>query len=51
MPVINKKSFYAPSDSAFKILYEKQNNQPMSGEQTVFMQNLIEKIWDGGAEE
>jgi len=30
-------------------LYEKQNNQPMSEEQTAFVQELIEKIWDGGA--
>lgn len=30
----------------FSELYSLQNNQPMSEEQTAFMQNLIEKIWE-----
>ena len=34
----------------FAELYEKQNNQPMSEEQTAFVGKLIEKIWDGGAD-
>ena len=29
-----------------KKLYEKQNNQPMSGEQSAFMAELIEKTWE-----
>jgi len=31
----------------FDELYELQNNQPMSGEQRSFTQNLIESIWEG----
>lgn len=31
----------------FGELYEKQNNAPMSQEQEIFMQELIEKIWEG----
>ncbi len=31
----------------FADFYELQNNQPMSNEQTEFMRNLIEKIWEG----
>lgn len=31
----------------FADFYELQNNQPMSGEQSGFMQQLIEKIWEG----
>ncbi len=30
----------------FKDFYELQNNQPMSEEQTAFMQDLIENIWE-----
>ena len=30
----------------FGELYEKQNGQPMSGEQTAFMKELIERIWE-----
>ena len=30
----------------FSRLYEKQNGQPMTGEQAAFMQGLIEKIWE-----
>lgn len=30
----------------FSRLYEKQNRQPMTGEQAAFMQGLIEKIWE-----
>ena len=30
----------------FGELYEAQNNQPMSGEQRVFTQELIESIWE-----
>lgn len=30
----------------FGELYEKQNNQPMSEEQSKFVQSLIEKIWE-----
>ena len=30
----------------FSEFFEKQNNQPMSEEQTRFAQNLIEKIWE-----
>lgn len=33
----------------FAQLYEKQNNQPMTDEQTVFVQSLIEKIWEAEA--
>ena len=29
----------------FSEFYEKQNNQPMSDEQNVFIQNLIDEIW------
>ena len=29
-------------------LYEQQNGQPMSGEQTAFVEALIEKIWEEG---
>lgn len=32
----------------FEELYEKQNNQPMSEEQTQLIQNLVEQIWEGG---
>lgn len=31
----------------FAELYEKQNNQPLSEEQSIFCQGLIEKIWEG----
>jgi len=31
----------------FAELYEKQNNQPMLKEQTAFMEELIESIWEG----
>ena len=31
----------------FADFYELQNNQPLSKEQTEFMRNLIEKIWEG----
>ncbi len=31
----------------FSELYEKQNNQPMSKEQTAFMEELIERVWEG----
>ena len=31
----------------FAELYEKQNNQPLSEEQSLFCQELIEKIWEG----
>jgi exonuclease SbcD len=31
----------------FAQLYEKQNNQPMSPEQTEFAAGLIEAIWEG----
>ena len=31
----------------FEELYELQNNQPMSDEQRVFSQELIEDIWEG----
>lgn len=31
----------------FEELYELQNNQPMSGEQRSFAQDLIESIWEG----
>ena len=30
----------------FSRLYEKQNRQPMTGEQTAFVQGLIENIWE-----
>ena len=30
----------------FGELYEKQNGQPMSEEQTAFMKTLIERIWE-----
>ena len=30
----------------FSRLYEKQNQQPMTGEQTAFVQGLIENIWE-----
>ena len=30
----------------FGELYEAQNNQPMSGEQRAFAQELIESIWE-----
>ena len=33
----------------FGELYELQNNQPMSQEQKVFMEELIETIWEGNA--
>lgn len=33
----------------FGEFYEKQNNQPMSLQQTEFMEQLIEKIWEGEA--
>ncbi|MBR2942288.1 MAG: exonuclease SbcCD subunit D [Clostridia bacterium] len=33
----------------FGELYELQNNQPMSEEQTAFVQELIESIWEGRA--
>ena len=29
----------------FSEFYKKQNNQPMSDEQNVFIQNLIDEIW------
>ena len=31
----------------FDELYELQNNQPMSEEQRIFTQELIESIWEG----
>lgn len=31
----------------FSDFYENQNNQPMNEEQTEYIQNLIEKIWEG----
>lgn len=31
----------------FAELYEKQNNQPMSEEQTEYMHDLMEQIWEG----
>ena len=31
----------------FGELYEQQNNQPMSEEQSRFVQELIESIWEG----
>ena len=31
----------------FAQLYEKQNNQPMTQEQTTFVANMIETIWEG----
>lgn len=31
----------------FSEFYEKQNNQPMTAEQTGFVSELIEKIWEG----
>lgn len=31
----------------FSEFYELQNNQPMSEEQTAYMQDLIERIWEG----
>ena len=31
----------------FADFYELQNNQPMSGEQAAYMENLIETIWEG----
>lgn len=33
----------------FREFYEKQNNQPMSEEQTALMSQLIENIWEGDA--
>ena len=30
----------------FAVFYELQNNQPMSGEQTAYMKDLIEKTWE-----
>ena len=33
----------------FDELYELQNNQPMSSQQRVFLQELIESIWEGEA--
>ena len=33
----------------FAELYEKQNGQPMSEEQTRFMSGLIETVWEGQA--
>ena len=30
----------------FSQLYEKQNQQPMTGEQTALVQSFIEKIWE-----
>ena len=40
---VENKSPYA----LFSDFYELQNNQPMSDEQSDFMKNLIEKIWEG----
>ena len=31
----------------FSDLYTLQNNQPMNAEQTAFMQELLEKTWEG----
>ena len=31
----------------FSLLYEKQNNAPMSGEEETFIHNLMERIWEG----
>ena len=33
----------------FAEFYEKQNNQPLTKEQSLFCQQLIEKIWEGEA--
>ena len=33
----------------FSLLYEKQNNAPMSGEEESFIRNLMERIWEGEA--
>lgn len=31
----------------FEEFYERQNNQPMSGEQTAWLDKLIQRIWEG----
>lgn len=33
----------------FGLLYEKQNNSPMSAEETAYLRDLIEHIWEGDA--
>lgn len=33
----------------FSLLYEKQNNAPMSGEETSYISALMERIWEGNA--
>ncbi len=40
---VEKKSPY----EHFSEFYEKQNNQPMNGNQSDFMKKLIEEIWEG----
>ena len=40
-----------PEDSAldlFGLLYEKQNNRPLGAEQTAYLTELIESIWEDG---
>lgn len=42
---VEKKSHY----TLFSEFYEKQNNQPMSEQQSDFMKKLMEEIWEGEA--
>ena len=39
--------FEGKTMSEFAEFYEKQNNQPMTDEQSEFMKSLIESIWEG----
>ena len=42
---VEKKSHY----TLFSEFYEKQNNQPMSEQQSDFVKKLMEEIWEGEA--